>query len=218
MNIQQLRYVVATAEHGSMTAAAAALYVGQPALSRAVRLLERELGLTLFARAGRGVAPTPEGDRFVSRARRILRSLDALRDIGNTPSAEAQLVIAATPTLQASLALPILSGLRDQGIAVHTRLVGCSGSREVHALVRAGRADLGICDQEIESDLAVVPVGVAEVRLVSPPGLDLPDKITVADLVGVPLVLPTAGTDRRAALDPLLRGLRDHADGGDRER
>lgn len=43
MNIQQLRYVVATAEHGSMTAAAATLYVAQPALSRAIRLLEREL-------------------------------------------------------------------------------------------------------------------------------------------------------------------------------
>ena len=43
MNIQQLRYVVATAERGSMTAAAAALFVAQPALSRAVRQLEREL-------------------------------------------------------------------------------------------------------------------------------------------------------------------------------
>lgn len=201
MNIQQLRYVVATAEHGSMTAAAAALFVAQPALSRAVRQLERELEITLFARAGRGVVPTPEGDRFVARARRILRSLEALRDIGNAHNAEAQLVIAATPTLQASLALPILSGLRDQGIEVHTRLVGCSGAREVHEMVLAGRADLGICDQVIASDLAVVPLGVAEVRLVSPPGLDLPPTITVADLVGVPLVLPTAGTDRRAALD-----------------
>ncbi len=201
MNIQQLRYVVATVEAGSMTAAAAALYVAQPALSRAVRLLERELEITLFARSGRGVVPTPEGEQFVARARRVLLSLDRLRDIGEGQSADPELVIAATPTLQASLALPILSELRAQGITLHTRLLGCTGSREVHDIVGAGRASLGLCDQAIDSALAVVPIGVAEVRLVSPPGLDLPETITVGDLAGVPLVLPTAGTDRRAALD-----------------
>lgn len=201
MNIQQLRYVVATAEHGSMTAAAAALYVAQPALSRAVRLLERELETTLFARSGRGVVLTPDGERFTDRARKVLRSLEALRDVGAGSEDEARLVIAASPTLQASLALPILSALRQQGIDVHTRLIGCGGSREVHALVTSGQADLGLCDQVIESELAVVPLGLAEVRLISPPGLDLPTTITVRDLAGVPLVLPTAGTDRRAALD-----------------
>jgi DNA-binding transcriptional LysR family regulator len=201
MNIQQLRYVVATAEHRSMTAAAAALYVAQPALSRAVRLLERELETTLFARSGRGVVLTADGERFTDRARQVLRSLEALRDVGRASEAEDRLVIAASPTLQASLALPILAALREQGIEVPTRLVGCGGSREVHTLVASGRADLGLCDQVVESDLAVVPLGLAEVRLVSPPGLDLPATITVRDLAGVPLVLPTAGTERRAALD-----------------
>jgi DNA-binding transcriptional LysR family regulator len=199
MNIQQLRYAVATAEHGSMTAAAHALYVAQPALSRAVRQLERELEVTLFERAGRGIALTAEGEVFITRARRVLRSIEALRDSGK--GADANLVIAASPTLQASLALPILTALRDQGAAVHTRLLGCSGTREVHDLVRAGGADLGLCDQALETDLGVVWLGQAEVQLVSPPGLDLPPVIGVEDLAGVPLVLPTAGTERRAALD-----------------
>jgi DNA-binding transcriptional LysR family regulator len=201
MNIQQLRYVVATAEHGSMTAAAASLYVAQPALSRAIRQLERELRVTLFARAGRGIALTPDGEAFAVRARKVLRSLDALRSIGDGKPREAQLVIAASPTLQASLAIPILSAMREQGIALHTRLLGCAGSPEVHELVRAGHADLGICDQTIPTELALVPLGRAEVRLVSPPGLDLPDPIGIAELVGVPLVLPTAGTERRAEFD-----------------
>ncbi|MGO4258386.1 LysR family transcriptional regulator [Marmoricola sp. RAF53] len=201
MNIQQLRYVVATAETGSMTAAAASLYVAQPALSRAVRQLERELEVTLFTRAGRGVALTPAGERFAGRARRVLRSIDALRDADATGDRGAPLVIAASPTLQASLALPILSALREQGVAVHTRMLGCGSTEEVHDLVASGRADLGICDQVIETALAVVPLGRAEVRLISPPGLDLPDRVTLAQLAGVPLVLPTVGTDRRAALD-----------------
>jgi DNA-binding transcriptional LysR family regulator len=206
MNIQQLRYVVATAEHGSMTAAAATLYVAQPALSRAIRLLERELHVTLFSRAGRGIALTLEGEAFTVRARKVLRSLDALRSIGDEKSRDAQLVIAASPTLQASLAIPILSALREQGIALHTRLLGCAGSPEVHELVRAGHADLGLCDQTISTELAMVPLGHAEVRLVSPPGLDLPDPLAIGDLVGVPLVLPTTGSDRRAALDSFFEG------------
>ncbi len=201
MNIQQLRYVVATVESGSMTAAAAVLFVAQPALSRAVRLLERELGIDLFTRSGRGVALTAEGEQFVVRARRVLRGIDALRGIGDRQDHPAELVIVASPTLQASLALPLLGALQDQGVALHTRLIGCGSSREVHELVAAGRADLGLCDQMIESDLDVVPLGLAEVRLVSPLGLDLPSTITVGDLAGVPLVLPTAGSERRAALD-----------------
>lgn len=201
MNIQQLRYVVATVEHGSMTAAAAALYVAQPALSRAVRGLERELGVVLFSRSGRGVRLTAAGEDFVAGARKVLRGLDALREVGESRAADAPLTIAATPTLQASMAIPILRTLREQGITVHTRLLGASGSSEVHALVAAGRADLGICDQLIDTELVVVPLGRAEVRLVSPPGLDLPERITVEQLAEVPLVLPTTGTDRRATLD-----------------
>lgn len=207
MNIQQLRYVVATSECGSMTAAAATLYVAQPALSRAIRLLERELKVTLFSRAGRGIALTTEGEAFVARARKILLSLDSLRGIGEREASEAQLVIAASPTLQVSMALPILSAFREHGIEVQTRLIGAEGSSEVHDLVRAGRADLGICDRLIPTELTVVPIGQAEVRLVSPPGLDLADPFPVVDLAGLPLVLPTVGTDRRADFELLFGSL-----------
>ncbi|RNL65201.1 LysR family transcriptional regulator [Nocardioides marmoriginsengisoli] len=201
MNIQQLRYVVMTADRGSMTAAAAALYVAQPALSRAIRLLERELDVVLFARSGRGVVLTVDGEAFLVGARKVLRTLDELRGVGEATSRDAQLVIAATPTLQASMAVPILALLQQQGIAVPTRLIGAGDAREVHELVGTGRADLGICDQAIESDLVAVPLGVAEILLVSPPELEAPDPITVAQLSGLPLVLPTSGTDRRAAFD-----------------
>lgn len=200
MNIQQLRYVVATAKLGSMTAAAESLFVAQPALSRAIRLLEREVGITVFARAGRGVELTPEGEAFASRARKVLRSLDAMRGTVEDQD-DATLVVAASATMQAALAIPILAALRGQGFAGHTRLLGCAGATEVHAMVSSGQADIGLCDQDIASDLAVVPLGRTEVKLYSPPGLDLPDQIGVGRMAGVPLVLPTAGTDRRAALD-----------------
>ena len=201
MNIQQLRYVVATAEHGSMTAAAGALFVAQPALSRAVRQLEREVGLTLFARDGRGVVVTVDGERFVRRARAVLESIDALHTSAAESPGARPLVIAASPTLQAAVAVPILAGLREHGLAVPTRLVGCGSSAEVADLVAAGRADLGLCDSAAPSSLAQVTIGRAEVRLYSPAALQLPSRVALADLARVPLVLPSAGTARRATLD-----------------
>ncbi|WP_182377228.1 LysR family transcriptional regulator [Nocardioides sp. WS12] len=201
MNIQQLRYVVATVDHGSMTAAAAAVFVAQPALSRAIRHLERELGITIFERSGRGVTLSPEGAELVRRARGVLASIDALQSVASTTDHAAPLVIAASPTLQAALAVPILAALRDHGVAMPSRLVGCSSSAEVVDLVTAGTADLGICDSAVTSDLVQVTIGRAEIRLYSPVALELPDRVRMADLAGLPLVLPTAGSKRRAALD-----------------
>src|SRR5690606_37449848 len=101
MNLQQLRYVVATAEHRPMTDAAKSLYIAQPALSRAIRDLERELGVTLFARSGRGVVVTAHGHQVVKLAR---EALDAVREIElldrQSAASSDDLRIAATPSLE----------------------------------------------------------------------------------------------------------------------
>jgi DNA-binding transcriptional LysR family regulator len=99
MNLQQLRYLAATVEHQTMTAAAAALHVSQPALSRAVRAMERELGVPLFARSGRGVVPTPAGLAVAGYARRVLGELDRLRQaVAGVP-----VTVVTTPTTGADL-------------------------------------------------------------------------------------------------------------------
>ncbi|HEY6596684.1 MAG TPA: LysR family transcriptional regulator [Asanoa sp.] len=71
-----LRYFVAVAEELHFTRAAGRLHVAQQALSREIRRLERQLGVSLFARSTRRVALTPEGERLLVRARDLL----ALRD------------------------------------------------------------------------------------------------------------------------------------------
>lgn len=78
MEIQQLRYVLAAAEHRSFTNAATAVHVTQPTLSHAVAKLESELRLELFHRSARGVTPTPAGDIVVEHARRVVAELDDL--------------------------------------------------------------------------------------------------------------------------------------------
>ena len=60
MTLQQLRYVIAVADHGSMNEAAKALFISQPSLSGAVKELEKELGFELFLRTSRGIVVTPK--------------------------------------------------------------------------------------------------------------------------------------------------------------
>ena len=77
MDIRQLRYFESIARLGSLTKAARALGIAQPALSRQVALLERELGVPLLTRTRRGVALTAAGSIFATRALEITEKLDA---------------------------------------------------------------------------------------------------------------------------------------------
>ena len=78
MTIQQLRYAVTISEVGSLNRASEILYVAQPSLTSALQELERELGVTLFSRSGRGVTPTNDGTEFIRYARQVLQQYDGL--------------------------------------------------------------------------------------------------------------------------------------------
>lgn len=80
MNIRDLRYLVALAEHCHFGRAAEASFVSQPTLSTQIRKLEDELGVTLIDRTPRRVSLTPIGQDIVTRARRILAEVDAMRE------------------------------------------------------------------------------------------------------------------------------------------
>jgi LysR family transcriptional activator of glutamate synthase operon len=77
MDLRQLKYLVALADEGNFTRAAAREHIAQPALSQQIRRLERELGLTLVERTTRRVALTDAGRRLVARARSILVDVEA---------------------------------------------------------------------------------------------------------------------------------------------
>src|SRR5690606_41173768 len=76
MDIRQLRYFLAVAEHRHFTRAAQASFVSQPALSQRIRALERELGAPLFDRLAGGVELTTAGRVLRGYAERILRELE----------------------------------------------------------------------------------------------------------------------------------------------
>ena len=78
MQIQQLKYLVATAEAGSFRAAANDLYVSQSSISVAIRDLERETGITAFERTSRGVTLTAEGSELVAMARSAIEQIELI--------------------------------------------------------------------------------------------------------------------------------------------
>lgn len=205
MNLQQLRYVVATAEHRTMTDAARSLYIAQPALSRAIRDLERELGMTLFARSGRGVVVTAQGRRVVKLAREALDAvaeIEALATQGNSSGAE--LRIASTPSLEPGLAGRLLPAYAAEHPGIRVQIVRCEGREAVVSAVREQRADLGLTDLPVPTDLVSHPLERQEIVLISPPGADLPDPVPVARLDGMRLVLPAPGSPRRREFDQIF--------------
>ncbi|MDD7266907.1 MAG: LysR family transcriptional regulator [Lachnospiraceae bacterium] len=87
MTLQQLRYAILVAEKGSMSEAAASLFIAQPSLSVAIRDLEREIGITIFNRSNRGMIPSNEGQEFLGYARQVLEQSDLLEQkyLGKKP-------------------------------------------------------------------------------------------------------------------------------------
>ena len=78
MTLQQIFYAIEIANTGSMTKAAANLYISQPSLTNAVRELENEIGIQIFLRKKKGVIPTNDGKEFLSRAAHIYQQYEEL--------------------------------------------------------------------------------------------------------------------------------------------
>lgn len=79
MTLQQILYVITISNYSSMNKAAEALYISQPTLTNAVKDLEKEIGITIFKRTGKGTVPTVEGEEFLTYARQLHQQYELLR-------------------------------------------------------------------------------------------------------------------------------------------
>ena len=78
MTLQQLRFLIAVAEEGSINAAAQSLYTAQSNISSAIKGLEEELGITVFTRSSRGVMLTNDGTELLGYARQVVEQANML--------------------------------------------------------------------------------------------------------------------------------------------
>ncbi len=114
MTLGQLRVLLAVAKHGSVSQAAVELSVTQPAVSAGVAALERELGVALVTRNGRGIRLTPSGEALVRFARQSLALLEQGRDAALAASrpGHGRLRIAAVTTAGEYVVPPILNAFQ----------------------------------------------------------------------------------------------------------
>ncbi len=80
MTLQQLHYVITISEMGSLNKASEILYIAQPSLTSAIKELEKELGIVIFYRSGKGVTLTNDGIEFISYARQLYQQYEFLLD------------------------------------------------------------------------------------------------------------------------------------------
>ena len=88
MTIQQLQYALAVYKAGSISGAAASLYIAQPNLSGMIRSLEEELGYPIFVRTSRGVKPTDRGLEALRQAAQMIQCHEKMRLLGNAAARE----------------------------------------------------------------------------------------------------------------------------------
>lgn len=192
MELAEIEAFIGITEHGSFTRAAAILHMSQPAISRRIDLLERDLDASLFERLSGGTRLTASGEAFLPFAQRILADVrDGTAAVRELDSGELGTVsLAIVGTLASTTLLHRIRSFREDYPAVRMTM-RTANSHEVSRLVRTGIAQVGLryFDEPspgLESTLVATErlaiVCAGESRLV-PRGTHV-----AADLAGVPWV------------------------------
>jgi LysR family hydrogen peroxide-inducible transcriptional activator len=153
MNLRDLRYLVAVAEHRHFGRAAAASFVSQPTLSTQLRKLEDELGVALIERAPRKVMLTPIGVEIVARARRVVAEVEQMKEAARrSQRPEAGMVrLGIFPTLGPYLLPHVIPPIRERYPDLQLLLVE-EKSDELLARLRDGRLDAAILAMPVHDD------------------------------------------------------------------
>ncbi|MBL8344396.1 MAG: LysR family transcriptional regulator [Rubrivivax sp.] len=140
--IEAFRWVM---QRGSVTGAAAALDISQPAVSRLVRDLETDTGLTLFERRGNHLLPTPEATLLLAEAERYATGLAALTRFAADLRARrgGRLRVAALPAMAMGFLPRFVAGFLEGRGSAHVHLSGMPSHLVIDA-VQVGQADVGL--------------------------------------------------------------------------
>jgi DNA-binding transcriptional LysR family regulator len=172
MELDHVEAFLEIVRSGGFARASAELHLSQPAISRRIQLLERELGAPLFDRQGRGAALTDAGRAFLPHARALFASMrDGIEAVSAIRDGDLGVVtLALVGTLASSRLAARLRAHRDAHPGLDLRL-RTALSAEVSALVLRGEAGLGL-RYRVDPDPALTSVVIDEERLVAvcPPG------------------------------------------------
>ncbi len=196
MDHRRLELFIAVVDHGGFTAAARAVHVAQPAVSLAVKQLEREVDAGLLVRSRHGVTLTAAGSALVGPARQALRDLDVAADAvaAVTGLVAGRLDLASLPTLAADPLAEMVGRFCRAHPKVEVRLAAPTDPRDLADDVRSGSVELGVTEQSpASSGLVQRPVGEQDLVALLPPG---------EQHTGRPLPLPALAARRLVVTGP----------------
>ena len=158
VDLRLLRYFVATVDAGTITQAAADLYVAQPSLSRQIRRLEQSLGFALFDRTKSRISLTAAGQAFLPVAQDLISRAAQAEGVarGLATGLTPKLTVATASTTSTDIIAPFIV---NQGQPVAIGNVIESSPETVYSIVRRGRADLAIGTRLPPSQLRHAVIG-----------------------------------------------------------
>lgn len=206
MDISQLRYVAAIARVNSFSRAAEQLYVSQSSLSQQIMKLEKEIGYPLFLRTTKRVQLSPEGARFLTQAKCVLREFNTLEvQVEATRSSLAHTINLGVSMIYRPDTSQTVSRFMQEHPDIDLNLTS-AWELEILDMLHTGRIDIGLFGVDWENDdlsgVTVIPIRdeytVAAVSRQNP--LSQREYIRLEDLVAEPLIF----TSERSAVRRLV--------------
>jgi DNA-binding transcriptional LysR family regulator len=184
MNARQLEIFHAVMRSGTITGAASFLGISQPAVSKAMHAIERRLGFKLLRPIRGRLYPTPEAQRLLPDADRIMSELAAFERLtGEVKTGGTGLVRVVASSSCATALLPAAAASfqkANPAVRISSHLLPARGVAEA---VAAGEADFGLTLSPVQlPGLTARTLGAAEIVLIAPPGHPLLDRETITPL------------------------------------
>lgn len=199
MRIEQLEYLAAVTQHGSLRRAGEQLHLSQPALSEAISKLERELGVTLLDRRRSGARISRQGRDLLHNMVEVLEAVDRLKVAAGDQIASSRLVRVGTVNAATSTLLaPAIRAFQDRVPGGSVELLTVQQA-EIHQSLVEGSLDLGLVNVLHGDDMPPDVVGTDLLHgrpvVVLPAGhaLTAYDEVTVAQLRAERFVAMRAG-------------------------
>lgn len=187
MTLQQLLYVVALDNHRHFVKAAESCFVAQPTLTLQVKKLEEEVGMIIFDRSSQPLKPTPMGEKFILKAREIIRGMESLKEMVNEEreQLEGTYVLGIIPTLAPYLLPRFLKNFCNDHPKVKFEIKEMQSIQIIQAL-KANQLHIGIMATPVDdSAIREIPLFYEPFLVYASEGHPLLKKkeITPADIV-----------------------------------
>jgi LysR family tcuABC transcriptional regulator len=203
MELRQLRYFARVVELGSIGRAALDLQLVQSALSQQIARLEGELSTRLLHRTSKGVAPTDAGLAFFREAQLALRHADQAARAAREARLSGTASVGLAPTTASVLGVPLIRAMRERHAHVRLHMVE-SLSGHLSNMLATRQIDLAVLfDVDPSQRWSVTPLLEEKLFLIGSrhsPAMRAGGPLRIAQLVGVPLILPTGPHGLRSTI------------------